>query len=63
MRSFELTEEEENKFDEWRRIKIRKLQHEAIGGAFSFIFTPTLFGTVVTVKCVDGDELQLSDGS
>lgn len=33
----------------------------AIGGAFTYEFTPTSIGTVTTVRCSCGDRLDVSD--
>jgi hypothetical protein len=33
----------------------------AIGGAYTFCFTATGIGEIVTVKAADGDELDLTD--
>lgn len=59
-RSFELSEAQEKKFEEW--VKDKKVTNVGpIGGAYTFCFTRTGLGTFVIVKCVDGTELDLTD--
>ena len=60
MIKFELTEEEEKKFDEWRK-STGEVYVGAIGGAYEFSFIPTGLGTIITIKCADGTELDLTD--
>lgn len=57
---FELTEGQVQKFNQWRATK-PEIYVGAIGGAYTFEFTPTGIGMVVTVKCADGTELDLTD--
>jgi hypothetical protein len=57
---FELTEAQVQKFNQWRSTK-PEIYVGAIGGAYTFEFTPTGIGMVVTVKCADGTELDLTD--
>jgi hypothetical protein len=63
-RTFTLTAEQMKKFDTWR-IEKNKTKGEvnvgAIGGAYTFCFTPTGLGTVEVVKCADGTQLDLTD--
>jgi len=63
-RTFTLTAEQMKKFDKWRKAKNKKngeVYVGAIGGAYTFCFTPTGLGTIETVKCADGTELDLTD--
>jgi len=60
MRVFELTDEEEKKFNEWRKSK-GEVYAGAAGGAYEFCFTPTGLGMIVVIKCLDGTELDLTD--
>lgn len=61
MRTFELSDEQEKKFNEWREAKGKEVYVGAVGGAYDFCFTPTGIGTIVTVKCADGTELDLTE--
>ncbi len=62
MIKFELSEDNLEKFEVWRRSKI-KLPPSTNGGAYEFCFTPTSVGMVVVIKCIDGTELDLTDYS
>jgi hypothetical protein len=57
---FELDEEQVKKYQAWRK-KLKKLPPATIGGGETFCFTPTGLGTAVTVKRVDGEEINLTD--
>ena len=63
-RTFVLSAEQHKKYDEWRKEK-NKTKGEvyvgAIGGAYTFCFTPTGLGDIVEVKCADGTKLDLTD--
>jgi len=62
--TFTLSAEQHKKYDEWRKEKNKKegeVYVGAIGGAYSFCFTPTGLGTMVVVKCADGTELDLTE--
>ena len=61
---FEITEKQYKKYQRWRNAKKKKdgeLYVGAIGGAYTFCFTQTSIGEVVSVKAADGDELDLTD--
>lgn len=59
---FELTKEQEEKFNTWRKeINKTYVETTAIGGAYSFIVTPTGLGPIIKVKHVCGLELDLTD--
>lgn len=61
---YEITEKQFKKYEKWRRAKKKKdgeLYVGAIGGAYTFCFTPTGVGLIVTVKAADGDTLDLTD--
>lgn len=57
---FELTKEQEEKFNNWREEKRKTIKPAAIGGAFTFCFTPTGIGPIIEVQCVDGSKLDLT---
>lgn len=62
--TFTLSAEQVEKYDKWR-VKKNKKKGEAyvgaIGGAYTFCFTPTGIGTIDCVKCTDGEEIELTD--
>jgi hypothetical protein len=63
-RIFTLTAEQMKKFDTWRIEKNKKngpVDVGAIGGAYTFCFTPTGFGTMEYVTCADGTKIDLTD--
>ena len=59
MISFELTEEQEVKLAEWKAKQ--EYASVTIGGAFTYKFTPTGIGTMLIVKCVNGNSIDLTD--
>ena len=60
--NFCLTTEEYKKFQEWKSQKDPKVYTGAIGGRFTFHFTPTSLGCIVKVSdSVDKDEIDLTD--
>lgn len=61
MRTFEITDEEEEKFKKWRD-EIHKTDPDttAIGGGFEFCFTPTGLGPIIVVKHISGKEIELA---
>ena len=59
---FSLTNEQLAKFNTWAiEIKAHKYNPGAIGGNFTFHFTPTTIGTLVRVTHSSGAELDLTD--
>ena len=61
MYDFAMDEKQRQKFEEWRQSK-KKEGMVAIGGRFSFVFTPTGIGTFIVVRCADDNtELDLTD--
>lgn len=59
---FELSNEELEKLDNWLKTKDLKKCGGAIGGRFTYCFTPTSLGMVVKViDDVDKDEIDLTD--
>lgn len=57
---FELNDSQKERFLEW----VKTLPPEsstAIGGAFTYMFTPTSLGIIVKVKYYNGDEIDLTD--
>ncbi len=62
--TFGLTGKQWKKYQKWRKAKTKKdgeLYVGAIGGAYSFCFTPTGIGEMVTVRAADGEVLDLTD--
>lgn len=59
-RTFSLSKKEYDKYNDWRKSK-GEVYVGSVGGAYTFCFTPTGIGTIVTVKCADGTELDLTD--
>jgi len=59
MISFELTEEQEKALTEWKATQ--EFSSATIGGAYTYKFTPTGLGTIVVVKCVNGNKIDLTD--
>jgi hypothetical protein len=62
--TFEITEKQYKKYQRWRRDKTKKdgeLYVGAVGGAYTFCFTPTGIGEIVEVTASDGDKLDLTD--
>ena len=60
MRNFTLSEEQEKKYKEWHK-SLAKTDYGAIGGGYTFCFTPTGLGDIVKVKRDDGHELDLTE--
>jgi len=63
-KNFILSAAQYKKYDEWRKEKNKKdgeVYVGAIGGAYTFCFTPTGLGDIVVVKCADGTELDLTE--
>jgi len=58
--TFQLTSEQTEKYNKWRK-KLKKINFGAIGGGYTFCFTPTGLGDIVKVKRDDGYELDLTD--
>jgi hypothetical protein len=59
-RPFTLTEAEYKRFFDWAQ-QFKGSNPGAIGGMFTFSFTPTTIGTIVTVKHSSGAEIDLTD--
>jgi hypothetical protein len=68
---FNLTKEEVEKINAWRKDHDCKLDDDpifpgqkkigAIGGQFTYLFTPTGLGTITIVRCGCGAEIDLTD--
>lgn len=64
---FYITQDEYKKFSDWKKEHNKKCKFSdsmsggAIGGRFTYIFTPTGVGTATTVKCACGEECDLTD--
>ena len=66
MLEFVMSEKEVADFDKWRkshRCEIDEMSPAAIGGRWTFMFTPTGLGNVTVVKCACGAELEVTDVS
>jgi len=61
MNDFTLSKEQLEKYERWREAKPKEVYVGAVGGAYSFVFTPTGIGVIVVVKCADGTELDLTE--
>jgi len=63
MKNFTLTDQQFEKYVKWRdELENRDPKYfGAAGGGYSFIFTPTGLGEIVTVKRDDGEELDLTE--
>lgn len=57
---FHLTTDQTRKFYEWSK-RIDPVYSGAIGGMFTFSFTPTSLGMVIKVKHFKGHELDLTE--
>ena len=53
-KGFYITEDEQEKIDQW--IRERRCSSGAIGGQFTYEFIPTSIGIVGTIKDSNGDE-------
>jgi len=60
MEEFKLTNEQEQKYKNWRK-SLPKAYFGAVGGGYTFHFTPTGIGTIVKVTRDDGFELELTE--
>lgn len=58
-RGFPISDDEQKKIDQW--MKNHTHPCGAIGGAHSYIFTPTSIGTVGKIKCMCGEEFTFVD--
>jgi hypothetical protein len=64
---FELTEGENEQAREWIAKhtptcpNVEDLETTAIGGCWTYMFTPTSIGTVVKVKCACGEMQDVTD--
>lgn len=67
--SFELSEDQNNKASEWIKTHVdpngkicNDKYHGAIGGCFTFSFTPTSIGTIIRIECAScKGKIDLSD--
>lgn len=59
MKTFVLSEEQEKKLSEWKATLPRPPAN-AIGGAFTYCFTPTSLGVIANVIYYDGQEIDLT---
>ncbi len=58
-----LDDDERKKFEDWDRDHKCKLKEDsgAIGGRLTYCFTPTGLGTITVIKCVCGEEINVTD--
>jgi hypothetical protein len=62
METFVISDEELKKIDEWMNENGRNLSSGAIGGRYSYCFSPTSLGVVFVVKDdLTGKKLDLTD--
>lgn len=63
MVEFKLTKEQEKKANKWMKEKLKSpsFPRAAIGGAFTYEFTPTGIEDFISIRCVDGDRLDLTE--
>jgi hypothetical protein len=60
---FRIHDEDLKEYGEWIKNHRKECQLDrltAIGGALTYSFTPTGLGTITTIKCGCGEELDLS---
>lgn len=57
---FELNEDQIEKYQNWRK-KLKKIDYGAIGGGYTFMFTPTGLGDIVKVRRNDCKEIDLTE--
>lgn len=63
---FEITDEQEKKFEAWRKKLEKKIPCPyvgAVGGAYAFEFIQTGLGVITMAKRSDGHEINLTDFS
>lgn len=70
-RGFPISEKEKNEIEKWKESHIRKKHWSksrncpngsgAIGGRFTYEFTPTSIGTIGTVKCTCGESFTFQE--
>lgn len=60
---FYLSQEQESRINDWMKSlpEISSKYHTIDGGYYEYIFTPIGTGTLVTVKRIDGNELDVTD--
>ena len=58
--TFVLTGKQFKKFVDWKNEK-GYIDAGAVGGAYTVCFTPTSLGDIVSVKCIDGTKIDLTD--
>lgn len=61
MENFKLSKNQIKKYKEWQKT-LKEVQHaSAMGGDFTFKFTPTSLGMLVEVERYDGEKLNLTE--
>lgn len=58
--TFQLTDQQVKNFEEWKAT-LPKEPSTAIGGAYTFSFTPTNIGMIEKVKYYNGQEIDLTE--
>ncbi len=66
MSTFKISNEDSQKIAEWREGHLPDCVYTdqnqgAIGGLYTFCFTPTSLGTVTVIKCSCGEEFNFTD--
>ena len=67
MITFEIDDKQEKKFEHWNKKHKKKCEYlksdkqSTEGVRLIYSFTPTGLGTIVTVKCLCGEECDLTD--
>jgi hypothetical protein len=57
---FSLSEQQQKKLQAWKK-KLKPIETGAIGGEYTYHFTPTGVGTVVIVSRKPGEAIDLTD--
>lgn len=59
---FKLSKEQIERFEKWEEeMEFSQTDAGAVGGAYSFIFTPTGVGDFIKIRHISGAELDLTD--
>jgi len=58
--NFVITEKQLEKIEEWKKT-LPKEPPTAMGGAFTYMFTPTGLGIIIRIRYYNGQELDLTD--
>lgn len=63
MFDFNLSEKQKQKWEDWKKSlpKLEEGHFGAVGGGYSFHFTPTGIGTIIKATREDGYEIDLTE--